>query len=69
MKQYPAHPNTARAHGVKQSYLNINGRPPDHYSTSEVSRALSINRENAGRCSVRGKKTIEKYSDLKDIAK
>ena len=39
------------------------------YSTSEVSRALSINRENAGRCSVRGKKAINKYSDLRDIAK
>ena len=39
------------------------------YSTSEVSRALSINRENAGRCSVRGKKAIDKYSDLRDIAK
>jgi len=37
------------------------------YSTSEVSRALSINRENAGRCSVRGKKAINKYSDLRDI--
>lgn len=28
------------------------------YSTSEVGRALSINRENAGRCAVRGKKAL-----------
>ncbi len=38
------------------------------YSTSEVGRALSINRENAGRCAVRGKKALDKYGDLTDIA-
>lgn len=38
------------------------------YSTSEVSRALCINRENAARCSVRGKKAIDKYTDLRNIA-
>ena len=37
------------------------------YSTSEVGRSLSINRENAGRCALRGKKVLEKYTDLSDI--
>ena len=37
------------------------------YSTSEVGRALSINRENAGRCAVRGKKALDKYVDFRDI--
>jgi len=37
------------------------------YGTSEVGRALSINRENAGRCAVRGKEALDKYGDLTDI--
>lgn len=47
------------------SYLAINDMG---YSASEVGRTLSINRENAGRCAVRGKKALNKYEDLKDIA-
>jgi hypothetical protein len=37
------------------------------YSASEVGWALSINRENANRGVARGKKTLDKYEDLKDV--
>ena len=46
-------------------YLSVNNLG---YSTSEVGRALSINRENAGRCAMRGKKALDKYANLRDIA-
>ena len=39
------------------------------YSASEVGRALSINRVNAGRGAARGQKVIDKYKSLKDIGK
>jgi len=43
-------------------YLAINDLG---YSTTEVGRSLSINRENAGRCALRGKKTLDKYADIR----
>lgn len=38
------------------------------YSASEVARSLAISRVNAGRCADRGKKVLDKYQDLKNIA-
>ncbi|GEM_PF-2959542 len=38
------------------------------YRASEVARTLAINRVNAGRCADRGKKIVDRYENLKDIA-
>jgi len=38
------------------------------YSASEVARSLAISRVNAGRCADRGKKVLDKYQDLKNVA-
>jgi REP element-mobilizing transposase RayT len=46
------------------SYLAINDMG---YSASDVGRALSINRVNAGRRAARGQKVLDKYQGLKDI--
>ena len=43
-------------------YLAINDLG---YSTTEVGRPLSINRENAGRCALRGRKALDKYADIR----
>jgi putative transposase len=46
-------------------YLAINDLG---YSTTEVGRSLFINRENAGRCALRGKNALDKYADIREIA-
>ena len=38
------------------------------HPAAEVARSLAISRVNAGRCAERGKKVLENYEDLKDIA-
>jgi len=38
------------------------------YSASEVARSLALSRVNAGRCADRGKKVLDRYQDLVDIA-
>ncbi len=38
------------------------------YSASEVARFLAISRVNAGRCADRGKKVLDKYQGLKNMA-
>ena len=45
-------------------YLAINDLG---YSTTEVGRSLFINRENAGRCALRGKNALDKYADIREI--
>ena len=40
-----------------------------YYSASEVGRSLGLSRVNVGRCAERGKDVLDKYEDLKDVAK